>query len=262
MNQRGEANRKWPSWTSVALTIVAVSVCASAQQPAPTGVGKEAQALFEMGQTAYEQGRYDDALRVYNKVIALSSNSPKTAALAQLRVGNVYMAQRKFDTAVAAFQRAISLDPDAAESYNNLGEALGELRQYNRALQAFGKAVALEPGLLRARYNTGITYERLGNFKYAEFVFRILIRDHPDYDLGYDGLAVALSKSGRAKEAIPFHERAISLSPREPSYYYNLGLSYLILGDTEKAVEQQKKLQQIDPRVADRLASVIVKRQL
>ena len=262
MKALDRAMQKGVGWLSVVLLVAVSWPGAFAQQRVPTQPGKEATILLETGQTAYEQGRYDDALRAYSKVIVLSSNSPKTAALAQLKIGNVYMAQQRFDLAAASFQRTISFDPDYALAHNNLGEALGELRQYNSALQAFSKAIALDPKLLRARYNSGITYERLGKLEYAEFVFRILIRDHPDYDLGYDALAVALSKSGRAKEAIPFHEKAISLNPQEASYYYDLALSYLILGNTTKAVEQQQKLQQLDPRMAERLASVIVKRQL
>ena len=168
------------------------------------------------------------------KVIVLEAKSPITAATAHLRIGNVYLTQKQYERAIAAYQRAVTLNPEYAEAYNHLGEALGQSRQYSRALQAFNQAVAIDPKLLRARYNIGITYDRLGNFKYSEFVFRTLIRDHPDYDPAYDGLAVALSKSGRAKEAIPFHQKAISLSPNEPSYYYNLALSYLILGDTSK----------------------------
>ena len=266
MKARDRAILKWAGELTVAVLVVITWPIAFAQRPRTTQVvkepGKEAAMLIETGQTAYEQGRFEDALRSYDKAIALSTSSPKTAALAHLKTGNVYMAQRKFDAAAAAFQKAISLDSDYALACNNLGEALGELRQYNSALQAFGKAIALDPKLLRARYNTGITYERLGRLNYAEFVFRILIRDRPDYDLGYDALAVALSKSGRAKEAIPFHEKAIALNPQEASYYYDLALSCLILGDTGRAVEQQQKLQQLDPRLADRLASAIVKRQL
>jgi tetratricopeptide (TPR) repeat protein len=254
--------REWVGWLLVALLVVISWPSAFAQQKVPPQAGEEATIQLETGQAAYAQGRYDDALRAYNKAIILSSRSPKTAALAHLKIGDVYMAQQKFALAAASFQRAILFNPDYALAHNNFGEALGELRQYNNALQAFSKAIALDPKLLRARYNTGITYERLGKLEYAEFVFRILVRDHPDYDLGYDALAVALSKSGRAKEAIPFHEKAIGLNPQEASYYYDLALSYLILGDTTKAVEQQQRLQQIDPRLAERLASVIVKRQL
>ncbi|MDQ5846230.1 MAG: hypothetical protein M3539_13150, partial [Acidobacteriota bacterium] len=85
---------------------------------------------------------------------------------------------------------------------------------------------------------------------------------NPTYALAYDGLAVTLSKGGRAKEAIPLHEKAITLSPQEPSYYFNYAISNLMLGNTAKAMEQQEKLKAIDPLVAERLASVIIKRQM
>ena len=75
----------------------------------------------------------------------------------------------------------------------------------------------------------------MGNFRYSEFVFRNLIKSNPGYSLAYDGLAVTLSKAGRAKEAIAFHEKAIALDPREPSYYFNCAISYLMMGNTATA---------------------------
>ena len=143
-----------------------------------------------------------------------------------------------------------------------MGEALGELKQFPRAIDAFNKAVGLDPALLKAKYNQAITYDRMKNFRYSEFVFRNLIKNNPTYALAYDGLAVTLSKAGRAKEALPLHEKAIALSPQEGSYYYNYAISNLMLGNTAKALEQQEKLKSIDPLIADRLASMIVKHQM
>ena len=214
------------------------------------------------GQTAHNQGRFEEAIRAYNRVIALSANQPRTAATANLRIGNAYMAQGKFGNAEVAYERAVTLNPADAESYNNLGEALGELRQYPRALEAFTKALALDQKLLKAKYNQAVSYDRMGNFRYSEFVFRNLIKSNPGYSLAYDGLAVTLSKAGRAKEAIAFHEKAIALEPREPSYYFNYAISYLMMGNTAKALEQQEKLKALDPAIANRLASVIVKHQM
>jgi tetratricopeptide (TPR) repeat protein len=174
----------------------------------------------------------------------------------------VYMVQGKFENAAIGYQRATTLNPDYAEAYNDLGEALGEMKQYPRAIEAFNKAFALDSTLLKAKYNQAVTYDRMGNFRYSEFVFRNLIKGSPEYSLAYDGLAVTLSKAGRAKEAIAFHEKAIALNPREPSYYFNCAISYLMLKNTAKALEQQEKLKAIDPAIADRLASVIVKRQM
>jgi len=245
-----------------ALVVLAASRCVITQAQTSVQLIKDEQILFEAGQTALDQAHFDEAIRIYQKLLVLAAKDRKALATVHVKTGNVFVAQRKFDRSLAEFQQATILDPDYAVAFNNLGEAQGELRQYDRALEAFNRAVALDPKLSRARYNIGITYGRLGNLKYAEFVFRLLVRDRPDYDLGYDGLAVTLSKSGRARDAITLHQKAISLNSKEPSYYYNLALSYLILGETEKAVEQQKLLQDIAPEVANQLASVIVKKQM
>lgn len=224
--------------------------------------GNDPQQLLTAAQTAHRERRFDEALLRYNRVITLTNNRGPLAADANFGVGNINMAQGKFGNAQVAFERAIAINPSDAESYNYLGEALGELKQYPRALEALNRAVSLDQKLLKAKYNQAVTYGRMGNFRYSEFVFRNLIKNNPNYSLSYDGLAVTLSKAGRAKEAIAFHEKAIALDPREPSYYFNYAISYLMLGNTAKAMEQQEKLKAIDPSIADRLASVIVKRQM
>jgi tetratricopeptide (TPR) repeat protein len=229
-------------------------------QTAPASV--DPQKLLESGQAAQDQGRLDEALAIYSRVVGLALRDQKTLAMANTKIGSVYLAQRKLDPALASFQRAIALNPGLAEAHNYYGEVMGEQKQFPRALELFNKAISLDPSLLRARYNMGITYARMGNLKYSEFVFRGLVKNFPTYSLGYDGLAVTLARSGRAREAIPFHEKAISILPGEPTFYYNLGLSYLMLGDTTKALEQQQKLRNIDVAIADQLASVIVKRRM
>jgi hypothetical protein len=69
-------------------------------------------------------------------------------------------------------------------------------------------------------------------------------------------------QSGRAKETIPFHEKAIVHHPRKPSDYYNCAISHLMLSNTAKTLEQQENLKTIDPVVANRLSCVIVKHQM
>ena len=224
--------------------------------------GSEVDQLLASGQDAHEARRYEDAIAAYNRVIALSKNQPRAAAVANFLIGNVNMSQKRFGNAEIAYQKSIALNPSHADSYNNLGEALGELKQFPRAIDAFAKAIALDPTLLKARYNQAVTYDRMRNFRYSEFVFRNLIKSYPKYALGYDGLAVTLSKAGRGKEAMAFHEKAISLTPNEPSFYFNYAISNLMVGNTAKAMEQQEKLKALDPVVAERLASVIVKKQM
>jgi tetratricopeptide (TPR) repeat protein len=222
---------------------------------------KEAQRLTRVAQVAEQQGRHDDAIKAYQTIAVIAKTSPRIAAAALLNAGNIYMSLSQFQAAADSFRRSLALDPTSAEAQNILGEALGELKQYPRALEAFQQAVALDGRFVKARYNMGVTYDRLGQMKYAEFVYKIIIRDHPDFALAYDAMAVTLSKSGRGREAIPMHQKAISLSPRDASFLYNFAVSYLILGEVKRAQEQQQKLRAMDPAMADHLAVVIAKHQ-
>jgi len=243
---------------TLASLVVVSSYSVFAQSPAD--VVKEAQRLTRVAQVAQQQGRYDDAIKAYQTITVVAAGSPRIAASAHLAAGNIHMVLGRFQEAAAAFRKSVALDGTSAEAVNNLGEALGELKQYKPALEAFQKATAIDQRFLKARYNIGVTYDRLGQMKYAEFVYRILIRDFPDFALAYDSLAVSLSKSGRARDAIPFHEKAISLASKDPSFYYNFAVSYLVLGDARKAQEQQQRLRNLDPAMAERLSAVIAKR--
>jgi len=239
-----------------ALLLTTLAFRATGQSSDPI---REAQRLTRVAQVAQQQGRYDDAIKAYQTITVIAANAPQLSASAHLAIGNIYMSLGKFDEAAAAFRRSIALDSSSPEAINNLREALGELKQYLPALEAFKKAVALDGAYLKARYNMGVTYDRLGQIKYAEFVYRILIRDYPEFALAYDSLAVSLSKSDRPREAIPFHQKAISLDPNDASFYYNLAVSYLVLGDSRKAAEQQQALRNLDPVMAEHLGAVIAK---
>lgn len=240
---------------------LALLLCTSTMTQTPADPNREAQRLTRVAQVAQQQGRYDDAIKAYQTITVVAAGSPQVAASAHVAAGNIFMIMGRFEEAAAAYRKAVALDASSAEAINNLGEALGEMKQFQPALQAFQKAVALDPKYLKARYNMGVTYDRLGQMKYAEFIYRILIRDFPDFALAYDSLAVSLSKSGRAREAVPFHERAISLAAGDPSFYFNYSLTCLMLGDVKRAQEQQQKLRALDPAMAERLATLIAKRQ-
>ena len=249
-------SRRWPA----ALLVLVLGVAgASAQQSSDRAA--EVQRLISLAKSAEADGHDDDAILAYRQVVSLSKESPRDAALAYFNAGLIYLKFKKYEEAANAFRLSLKLEPDSAEANNNLGESLLYLKRYPDAIAAFQRAVALDRNLLIAQFNTGLTYTRMDQLNYAEFVFRILIRDHPDYAFGYDGLAVTLSKSGRAREAIAFHEKAISLSPETPFFYFNLGISYLVLGNTEKAVEQKEKLQQLDPLAASKLSAFITQRR-
>jgi len=132
-----------------ALLVMAACLCGSVRAQTPSQVQKDEQRLFEAGQAALDQARYDEAIRSYNKLLVLVARDRQMLATVHVKLGYVFVAQRNFERALAEFQQATVLDPDYAVAFNNLGEAQGELKHYNRALESFNRAVAIDPKLSR-----------------------------------------------------------------------------------------------------------------
>ena len=84
-------------------------------------------------------GRYDEALQSLYLSAVLD---PRPATYA--RMGDVYLALRRYSDAVTAYERAIALDPQLAPAYASLGDALEQLGRTQDAEQAREQAKQLE----------------------------------------------------------------------------------------------------------------------
>jgi tetratricopeptide (TPR) repeat protein len=75
--------------------------------------------------------------------------------MAYSNLGIALYHQKKQNEAVAAYKKAIALQPDLAMAYSNLGLALCHQKKLNEAVAAYKKAIALQPDLAEAYYNLG-----------------------------------------------------------------------------------------------------------
>jgi tetratricopeptide (TPR) repeat protein len=57
--------------------------------------------------------------------------------------------------ALEAYDKAIELDPNYVQAYNNKGAALVGLGRYREALEAYDKAIELDPNNVQAYVNKG-----------------------------------------------------------------------------------------------------------
>src|SRR5438876_1126467 len=89
-------------------------VSATANKPTNSLAMTDVDKLLASGQDAHQAGRYDEAITAFNRVVALSTNKPETAAVATYLIGNVNMTQRKFGNAQIAYERATTLNPNYA----------------------------------------------------------------------------------------------------------------------------------------------------
>ena len=73
----------------------------------------------------------------------------------------------EYPKAIAAFTRAIELDPTLAMAYNNRGWAHIKLEQYDQAIADCTKAIELNPTLAMAYNNRSLAYIKLGQYEQA-----------------------------------------------------------------------------------------------
>ena len=83
------------------------------------------------------------------------------------------------------------------------------------------------------------------------------VRLQPQYPEAHNELGYSLHQLQRYPEAVLEYRTAIRQKSKYASAYYNLGMTYVALGDRAAAMEQYRVLQQVDTTRAGRLLKQI-----
>jgi tetratricopeptide (TPR) repeat protein len=142
------------------------------------------------------QGDYEGAIARYQKIVARhpSTDSKVSLGLAYLRVGDVDMAVKTLENAVAA-------DPKNGKGWNNLSLAYLRQSKVAEARGAAEKAVALEPNYASAHVSFGNVMLREGDAAGAIASFEKALALDAAQAEAYYGLAEAYNFLGEEKKA-------------------------------------------------------------
>ena len=69
--------------------------------------------------------------------------------------------------AIADYSKALELNPEYRDAFNNLGKTFSRLGDYKRAILYYDRAIELNRKDADAYYNRGNAFSRLGNSTYA-----------------------------------------------------------------------------------------------
>lgn len=97
--------------------------------------------------------------------------------------------------------------------------------------------------------NIGHTHANAKKFTESEKIFRELTTRFPDAMHGYFGLGKVYQEQGKAKEAIPYFEKAVVVDANA-SIFYRLGKAWNSLGEKAKAIPALEKALSFKPQLS------------
>ncbi|MEO1148295.1 MAG: tetratricopeptide repeat protein, partial [Cyanobacteria bacterium J06638_22] len=98
--------------------------------------------------------RYEEAIAAYEKAIALD----ETYATPHNNLGIVYRDMKRYEEAIAAYEKTIALDETNAYPHNELGDVYRDMKRYEEAIAAYKKVGELEPNSAYSKTEIGLTY--------------------------------------------------------------------------------------------------------
>jgi len=163
-----------------------------------------ARGFHNLGATYYRVGDNRNALTHYEKSIAIEPMAETHSA-----IGNIHYDEGRYDTALAAFQKAAEAAPNDGVLRGNVGDAYARLNRLDAARQAWRDAVALDRQALEVNPND------------ATILARVALR---------------LAKLGERAAAESDIARALTLGAGDSEVLYHSAVVRALAGDTERAL--------------------------
>ncbi|MEW6077690.1 MAG: tetratricopeptide repeat protein [Thermodesulfobacteriota bacterium] len=195
----------------------------------------EAEQVRKLGEAYLAEKKYVAAYRELQKAMELDP----TDAHVHYDMGNFYYEKKKFDTSIEYYQKALVLKPDFSSARNNLGAIYMELKEWDKAIET------LEPLVDNYLYATphfphlmiGQAYFYKGDFRKALEHFQASRELKPDYPFSAHWMGKTYLEMRNPEKAVQSLEEAVKIKSNIPVFHYDLGRAYAAAGNYKKAEE-------------------------
>ncbi len=246
---------------------------------------KYAKLLFDYASFLDDYAHYDEAIKIYQRQIALSEDiydkDSTDTATSYNNIGLVYMNQGDYDKALEFYFKALVIDEkvlgtehsDTATSYNNIAGVYYSKGDYDKALEYFFKALEIDEKVLGTEHSdTATSYNNIGSvymnqgdydkaleyyFKALDIVRKVLGELHPYTASTYNNIGLVYMNQGEYDKALEFYFKALDIRekvlgkehPNTATSYNCIGGVYKIQGIYDKALEYYFKALDIREKV-------------
>jgi tetratricopeptide (TPR) repeat protein len=193
------------------------------------------------------QRRFDEALASYDRALALRPDHFP----ALTNRGVTLHELRRFDEALANYDRALAMRPDYAEALFNRAITLQELERFEEALASHDRALALQPDQADAFINRGNTLRQLKRFEEALASYHQALVLKPNYFDALNNRGVTLHELKRFSEALASYDRALVLWPDHAGALNNRGITLHELKRFDEALASYDRALALQPDGAE-----------
>jgi tetratricopeptide (TPR) repeat protein len=215
---------------------------------------------------AFRKNKPADGLQLVQAAIDKNPNNAKLYVLQ----AKALIKNKQHHEAEQALERATQLDNQNADAIELLAELQAVRGARDQAIASYQRAIALSPNALPMQVALGSLYETSGNWQTAQSIYQKVLSVQPDNPVAANNLAyillehggsanVALSlaqvgrrgmptspttadtlgwayyQNGAYTVAQPLLEEAVKKTSDNPAYHYHLGATYQKLQDNNRA---------------------------
>jgi tetratricopeptide (TPR) repeat protein len=207
----------------------------------------------------YSDGQLERADSLFKNRIEFGDKNP----LNYLYRGRIAFEEEKYDSAVEAFNAAISIDSAFIEAWLNLSYVYRQLDSLDQTIQVLKQAASFAASLedsTRILFPLGATLERNGSFYDAVTVFQEIIKANADHAPALNYLGYMLADRGeQLTYALELIEKAIALEPENGAYIDSYGWVHYRLGNFDLALSELQRAANLvnsDPVVFEHIGDV------
>lgn len=213
----------------------AEAVCQQAIAAAADQDLNAAPAWSEKAQALAGQADYPAALAAANRAVSLDPDD----ATAWNHQGVILWYLDDFPQAIAALQRSAAIAPDSPQVYANLARMLRSTNQLEPALEAYDKALELDADSSRIWGDRSGVLWALERYAAAlESADQAIEIDSNQY-LGWFNRAAALAALDRPADALIAYQQAVRINPQSANAWTGLGA---VLGQLNRYAEAETAL--------------------
>jgi Flp pilus assembly protein TadD len=205
--------------------------------------------LYDAAWDLTEKGRIDEALAAWTRALQLDPADAK----ARNNLAGLLLRQGKLDQAAVHFQKVLEINPEFTEVRNNLGLILMQQGHLDQAMAEWRRSLEITPSSMEAHFNLGNALLMRGQFAPALAEWEAARQLDPGRLPVLTNMAWLLSACPDARvrhgaRAVELAELALKLSPRPDARLYDtLGAAYAEAGRFTEALTSVRHAIELAP---------------